>query len=751
MWSFRNRARAVRTWRQNFFAVSATLRCKGASGRQVHQHSLARLLGSNRPLKGFEKLFPKRKEGTGSRTSAENKRNREQDSLRTKRCEGNDGRGERGGGGENERSQWWKRFKKDFPLDERTVQNFAFAAAGMTAAFLYFHFRETGVQISWKDFVLYLSKGLVGHVAVVNKQYVKVFPADGVNSSEVDYLWFNIGSVASFEHKLEMVQEEMGLDSTQKVPVLYTSESDGTMVLSVLPTLLLAGFLLFATRQGPMAGAHGGSLKGNPFSMKASKAKIIKDFGNVCFRDVAGCEEAKLEILEFVNFLKNPNHYWDLGAKIPKGALLSGSPGTGKTLLAKATAGEADVPFITVNGSEFQEVFAGVGPARIRDLFATARKMAPCIVFIDEIDAVGRKRGSGSFGWQSEQENTLNQLLVEMDGFNSSTNIVVLAGTNRADVLDPALMRPGRFDRHIHLGLPDIKGRASIFKVHLRPLKLEPCLNLEALSRKLAAQTPGFTGAEIANVCNEAALRAARHVSQCISAEHFKQAVERVIGGLDKNTQPLQLLEKTTVAYHRAGHAVAGWFLEHAEPLLKVSIAPRGRGLGYAQHLSKELHLLNQDQLFDRMCVMLGGRVAEQVFFRRVSTGSRDDLRKVTQTAYEQVVQFGMNKAVGHVSFDLHLQQNAVTEKPYSESAAQLIDQEVRSLVDVAFQRTLQLVVDKKEMVEKVAKHLLEKEILDRTDMLELLGPRPFQENGSYEELCEALEFEEEKLHSLKD
>ncbi|XP_007549933.1 AFG3-like protein 1 [Poecilia formosa] len=751
MWSFRNRARAVRTWRQNFFAVSATLRCKGASGRQVHQHSLARLLGSNRPLKGFEKLFPKRKEGTGSRTSAENKRNREQDSLRTKRREGNDGRGERGGGGENERSQWRKRFKKDFPLDERTVQNFAFAAAGMTAAFLYFHFRETGVQISWKDFVLYLSKGLVGHVAVVNKQYVKVFPADGVNSSEVDYLWFNIGSVASFEHKLEMVQEEMGLDSTQKVPVLYTSESDGTMVLSVLPTLLLAGFLLFATRQGPMAGAHGGSLKGNPFSMKASKAKIIKDFGNVCFRDVAGCEEAKLEILEFVNFLKNPNQYWDLGAKIPKGALLSGSPGTGKTLLAKATAGEADVPFITVNGSEFQEVFAGVGPARIRDLFATARKMAPCIVFIDEIDAVGRKRGSGSFGWQSEQENTLNQLLVEMDGFNSSTNIVVLAGTNRADVLDPALMRPGRFDRHIHLGLPDIKGRASIFKVHLRPLKLEPCLNLEALSRKLAAQTPGFTGAEIANVCNEAALRAARHVSQCISAEHFKQAVERVIGGLDKNTQPLQLLEKTTVAYHRAGHAVAGWFLEHAEPLLKVSIAPRGRGLGYAQHLSKELHLLNQDQLFDRMCVMLGGRVAEQVFFRRVSTGSRDDLRKVTQTAYEQVVQFGMNKAVGHVSFDLHLQQNAVTEKPYSESAAQLIDQEVRSLVDVAFQRTLQLVVDKKEMVEKVAKHLLEKEILDRTDMLELLGPRPFQENGSYEELCEALEFEEEKLHSLKD
>uniref|UniRef100_A0A3B5M1C4 AAA+ ATPase domain-containing protein n=1 Tax=Xiphophorus couchianus TaxID=32473 RepID=A0A3B5M1C4_9TELE len=417
------------------------------------------------------------------------------------------------------------------------------------------------------------------------------------------------------------------------------------MVLSVLPTFLLAGFLLFAKRQGPIAGAHGGSLKGNPFSMKASKAKIIKDFGNVCFKDVAGCEEAKLEILEFVNFLKNPNQYRELGAKIPKGALLSGSPGTGKTLLAKATAGEASVPFITVNGSEFQEVFAGVGPARMRDVFAMARKMAPCIVFIDEIDAVGRKRGSGSFGWQSEQENTLNQLLVEMDG--DSTDIVVLAGTNRADVLDPALLRPGRFDRHVYLGLPDIKGRASIFKVHLRPLKLEPCLNLEALSRKLAAQTPGFTG-------------------------------KNGKWGLDKNTQPLQLLEKTTVAYHRAGHAVAGWFLEHAEPLLKVSIAPRGRGLGYAQYLSKELHLLNQDQLFDRMCMMLGGRVAEQVFFRRVSTGSQDDLRKVTQMAYEQVI------------------------SSMSSPDPQLIDQEVRSLVDVAFQRTLQLVVDKKEMVEKV-------------------------------------------------
>ncbi|MEQ2187180.1 hypothetical protein GOODEAATRI_001946 [Goodea atripinnis] len=435
-------------------------------------------------------------------------------------------------------------------VETRLLHSFGYfslqsGSAGMTTAFLYFHFRETGVQISWKDFVhQYLSKGL-------------------------NYLWFNIGSVASFEHKLEMVQEEMGLDSTQKVPVLYTSES---------------------------------------------------------------CEEAKLEVLELVSFLKSPNQYHDLGAKIPKGALLSGSPGTGKTLLAKATAGEANVPFISVNGSEFQEVFVGVGPARIRDVFSMARKMAPCIVFIDEIDAVGRTRGNGSCIWQSELENTLNQLLVEMDG------------------------------------------------------------------------------AEMASVCNEAALRAARHLSQCITAEHFEQAVERVTG---------------VYMFHLVD------FILH---FCQVSIAPRGRGLGYAQYLSKELHLLSQDQLFDRMCMMLGGRVAEQVFFRLITTGAQDDLRKVTQTAYEQVVQFGMNKVVGQVSFDLHLQQNAVTEKPYSESAAQLIDQEVRLLVDDAFQRTLQLVVNKKEMVEKVAKRLLEKEMLDRADMVELLGPRPFQEKGLYEE-----------------
>ncbi|KAM3625752.1 uncharacterized protein V6R79_017067 [Siganus canaliculatus] len=763
----RSQVRCVRTWSRDVSALSASLRSSGAlasraslinrkcGGLYQHSFSLARLLSSNKPPRGFEKFFPKTQESAGVNKSSENENTKEEESLVREKQDVNDEGDQRGGGGKKEESHWWTRFQEVFPLDEKTLRYLAFGAAGMASAFLYFYFRETGVQISWKDFVtFYLNRGLVDHLEVVNKQYVKVIPAQGVNSSGVSYLWFNIGSVDSFEHNLEMAQAEMGLEATRKVPVFYSSETDGTLLYTLLPTLMLVGFLLFAMRQGPMAGGRAGRGQGNPFSMSESKARLIRDNTSVRFKDVAGCEEAKQEILEFVNFLKNPRQYQDLGAKIPKGAVLSGPPGTGKTLLAKATAGEANVPFITVNGSEFQEMFVGVGPARIRDTFALARKNAPCILFIDEIDAVGRKRGRGNLGSQSEQENTLNQLLVEMDGFNSSTNIIVLAGTNRADILDPALMRPGRFDRHIYIGPPDIKGRASIFKVHLRPLKLDPSIEAEALARKLAALTPGFTGADIANVCNEAALIAARHLNQHISTKHFEQAVERVIGGLEKKSQVLQLPEKTTVAYHEAGHAVVGWFLEHADPLLKVSIVPRGKGLGYAQYLPREQYLFTQEQLFDRMCMMLGGRVAEQVFFRRITTGAQDDLRKVTQSAYAQVVQFGMNEAVGQVSFDLPQQGGYVTEKPFSEPTAQLIDQEVRSLIDAAFQRTLQLVTDKKEMVEKVAKRLLEKEILDKADMVELLGTRPFQEKSSYEELVEELgDFHEDTYlpEGLKD
>lgn len=417
-------------------------------------------------------------------------------------------------------------------------------------------------------------------------------------------------------------------------------------------------------------------------------------------RDVAGCEEAKLEIMEFVNFLKNPTRYTELGAKIPKGALLTGPPGTGKTLLAKATAGEAKVPFITVSGSEFLEMFVGVGPSRVRDMFAMARKNAPCILFIDEIDAVGRKRGGRSFGGHSEQENTLNQLLVEMDGFNTSSNVVVLAATNRIDILDKALLRPGRFDRQIFVPPPDIKGRASIFKVHLGPLKTD--LDKTEVARKLAALTPGFTGADIANVCNEAALIAARDLSQSISYKNFEAAIERVVAGLEKKTKVLQPEEKKTVAYHEAGHAVCGWFLEHADPLLKVSIIPRGMGLGYAQYLPKEQYLYTKEQLFDRMCMTLGGRASEEIFFKRITSGAQDDLQKVTKNAYSQIVQLGMSEKVGNLSFDMPEKGEMVVDKPYSEETAQLIDNEVRELVARAYKRTIDMLTQHRENVEKV-------------------------------------------------
>ncbi|XP_053739185.1 AFG3-like protein 2 [Synchiropus splendidus] len=712
---------------------------------------------SSRPPKGFEKYFPDAKKSGQSDAAAQEEKvepSREPDPSDGGPAGGGSGGG--GRGGRKDESHWYHRLQKgDVPWDDKDFRMFLLSAAAFWTTVSYFlFFRDGGREVTWKDFVSnFLSKGLVERLEVVNKRYVRVIFSPG--QTQVDgYVWFNIGSVDTFERNLESVQNELGIEGENRLPVVYTSETDGTFFLSMLPTVLIIGFLLFLLRRGQAGTGRPGRGMGGLFSVSETTAKVLKDQIDVKFKDVAGCEEAKLEIMEFVNFLKNPKQYLDLGAKIPKGAILTGPPGTGKTLLAKATAGEANVPFITVNGSEFLEMFVGVGPARVRDLFVLARKSAPCILFIDEIDAVGRKRGRGNFGGQSEQENTLNQLLVEMDGFNTATNVVVLAGTNRPDILDPALLRPGRFDRQIYIGPPDIKGRASIFKVHLRPLKLDVQTDKEALAKKMAALTPGFSGADIANVCNEAALIAARHLSDAIEQKHFEQAIERVIGGLEKKTQVLQPEEKKTVAFHEAGHAVAGWFLEHADPLLKVSIIPRGRGLGYAQYLPREQYLYTREQLLDRMCMTLGGRVSEEIFFNRVTTGAQDDLRKVTQSAYAQVVQFGMNPKVGQVSFDIPRQGEMVLEKPYSEATARLIDTEVRTLISEAYQRTLQLLTQKKSEVEKVALRLLDKEVLDKMDMVELLGKRPFAEKSTYEEMVDGTGGEDEDTRlpeGLKD
>ncbi|XP_072135858.1 mitochondrial inner membrane m-AAA protease component AFG3L2-like [Mobula birostris] len=722
--------------------------CIGRSSGYQDNMSTFRLLCSKQP-KGFEKYFPKNRQSAESKAGDEN--------AKSKESGGSTGGGPGGSSkksGKKGQSTWWNRIQKgDIPWDDKEFRYLAVGMAGLLSGFMYFYYRDPGREITWKDFVnYYLTRGMVDRLEVVNKQFVRVIFNPGAKS-DASYVWFNIGSVDTFERNLETVQQEIGIEPANRVAVVYNTESDGSFVLSMFPTLLLIGFLLYTLRRGSMAAGRGGR-SGGLFSVGETTAKMLKDEIDIKFKDVAGCEEAKLEIMEFVNFLKNPKQYQDLGAKIPKGAILSGPPGTGKTLLAKATAGEANVPFITVNGSEFLEMFVGVGPARVRDMFSMARKNAPCILFIDEIDAVGRKRGRGNFGGQSEQENTLNQLLVEMDGFNTNTNVVVLAGTNRPDILDPALMRPGRFDRQIYIGPPDIKGRASIFKVHLSPLKMNPSISKDSLARKLAALTPGFTGADIANVCNEAALIAARYLNESIHVKHFEQAIERVIGGLEKKTQVLQPDEKRTVAYHEAGHAVVGWFLQHADPLLKVSIIPRGKGLGYAQYLPKEQYLYTKEQLFDRMCMMLGGRVSEQIFFGRITTGAQDDLKKITQSAYAQIVQFGMSEKLGQVSFDLPRQGDMLVEKPYSETTAQIIDEEVRVLIGRASQRTFTLLNEKRLEVEKVAERLLQKEVLDKADMIDLLGPRPFAEQSTYEEFVEGTgSFEEDTTlpEGLKD
>lgn len=450
------------------------------------------------------------------------------------------------------------------------------------------------------------------------------------------------------------------------------------------------------------------------------------------FKDVAGLDEAKEEVKEIVDFLKTPTKYTKLGGKIPKGALLVGAPGTGKTLLAKAVAGEADVPFFSLSGSDFVEMFVGVGAARVRDLFKQAKEKAPCIIFIDEIDAIGRSRGKGQMpGSNDERENTLNSLLVEMDGFATDSGVIILAATNRPDVLDNALLRPGRFDRQITIDKPDKNGREAIFKVHLAPLKL----NKEVEPKKLSAQTPGFAGAEIANVCNEAALIAARKNKKSVDMNDFEAAIDRVIGGLEKKNKIISPEEKKIVAYHEAGHAVAGWYLEHANPLVKVSIVPRGlAALGYAQYLPKEQFLHQTEQLMDEMCMTLGGRAAEEIVFGKISTGALSDLERITKMAYSMVSVYGMNDKIGNVSFYDSKQSDYNFQKPYSDATAQIIDEEVKKIIETAYDRTKKLLSDKLDKLEILAKELLEKEIIYQSDLVKLIGERPFDTQTTYEE-----------------
>lgn len=603
----------------------------------------------------------------------------------------------------------------------------------------WFPFNPPPRDISWQEFQLdYLKPGDVDKLVVVNKKSVEVYiKRDRLNEPKFDkvskgnlgrvnqgpHYRFTIGSEESFKTDMDKAQANTPLEDQVKVTYEDRQGWFEPFIQLLLPLVLLIGlWILLMRKMGGPAGGSGGP--GGIFNIGKSKATLF-DKGtrvNITFSDVAGLDEAKVEVMEIVDFLKNPKKYTALGGKIPKGALLVGPPGTGKTLLAKAMAGEAQVPFFSMSGSDFVELFVGVGASRVRDLFKQAREKAPCIIFIDEIDAIGRARGKNVMMSNDERENTLNQLLVEMDGFGTDSGIIILAATNRPDVLDSALLRPGRFDRQISIDKPDLAGREAIFDVHLKPIKTSPILDI----KKLASMTPGFAGADIANVCNEAALIAARKGKTEVEMDDFNDAVDRVIGGLEKKNKIISPEEKEIIAYHEAGHAICGWYLEHANPLVKVTIVPRGvAALGYAQYLPKEQYLYNTEQLMDDICMTLGGRAVEDIIFGKVSTGAQNDLQVITRMAYAMVTVYGMNDKVGNVSFYDPNSDQSFT-KPYSEETAKLIDEEVRHLIDKAYQRTKALLSDKIDNVRVLAGELLKKEVLYQADLERLIGRRPY-------------------------
>ena len=619
----------------------------------------------------------------------------------------------------------------DIDADKLTKWSFVVGSVLLGMYFFSSVYLDYALEISFQDFVSkFLAKNYVKRIVVINNKTASIELNDsGLQQySDKQQLHFSIGLIESFERNLRHVQDELEMPEAIRVPVVHVHEgSISKMLVNFLPTLLFLGAIYYMTKK---AGGMGGM--GGPLGFGKSTAKKFNQETNIKikFKDVAGMNEAKEEVMEFVSFLQNPDKYEKLGAKIPRGAILSGPPGTGKTLIAKATAGEAGVPFYSVSGSEFVEMFVGVGASRVRDLFKTARQNAPLIVFVDEIDAIGKQRSKGNAsGANDERETTLNQLLVEMDGFDTNDHVVVLAGTNRADILDKALMRPGRFDRHIAIDNPELQGRKEIFEVHLKKIKMTADID-EDLSGRLAALTPGFSGADIANVCNELALIAARFNAEAVTLRHFELAIERVIGGIEKKSKLLNGEEQKIVAFHEAGHAICGWYLKYASPLLKVSIIPRGQGaLGYAQYLPPDQYLLSGLQLYDRMVMTLGGRVSEELNFKSVTSGAHDDFKKVTNIAQQMVMRFGMSPKVGMVNYADTRDSEDLT-KPFSEETNRIIDEEVQRIVGDCYNKCRDLLTERAAEVKLVAEELLRKEFITREDMIRLLGKRPFPETN---------------------
>ena len=595
-------------------------------------------------------------------------------------------------------------------------------------------------ETNYQEFAIMLQSQDIEKVEIVNEKVARIYVKKdrlgntkhqnlfdkkfGAPAQTGPHYYFNVGTVQTFEQRLREVHEAS--DIKDDISIVYVTERDmvGDVLSWVLPILILVAVWLFIFRR--MSTAAGGGGAGNIFNVGKSKAKMFDRESNVKtdFKDVAGLEEAKMEVKEIVDFLKNAQKYTQLGGKIPKGVLLVGPPGTGKTLLAKAVAGEANVPFFSISGSDFVEMFVGVGASRVRDLFKQAKEKAPCIVFIDEIDAVGRARGKNpGFSGNDERENTLNQLLTEMDGFEPNLGVIVLAATNRADVLDRALLRAGRFDRQIYVELPDLNERREIFSVHLRPIKLDDKLDLDFLAK----QTPGFSGADIANVCNEAALIAARKEKKKVEKQDFLDAVDRIVGGLERKNKIVSLTEKKTIAYHEAGHATVSWLLEYANPLVKVTIIPRGKALGAAWYLPEERQITTTEQLLDEMAVALGGRASEEINFGKVSTGALNDLERVTKQAYAMVAYFGMSPKLGNRSFyDSSGQSEYTFTKPYSDKTAELIDQEVNELVKASYNRAKDILRTHKDGLNQLADLLLEKEVIFSEDLEKIFGERKF-------------------------